>query len=303
MSTPFNNFYEPEATAVKSDRPDVILQNITPGHHCVVDKQNGIDLYFEPFGAIDLTYFDTGKMRRSPYIQKSLIEGYLVPITREEYDHILYAESQKLKQEALDNINPGKKTRTKSFEVDGREIEAEVVNLSKVDSSSAQAHISSAGQSNDPTSFAIAYNRARKEYAIQGINLTAQNFHQMVEADANRAGGGTLIKQYLRKEKSDSPITNGVLSGQEGKGTFYVAGQNGQVNQFGQPINPPVRNGLKNYNAAQDSASRDLFATANKINDSYDPDADTADESPMAQIIDLADDSEDIGGGGNIRRL
>jgi hypothetical protein len=326
MATPLDSILEFDAeasyeqeTSVKrrkaASRQDVILQNITPGHHCVVDKSNGIDLYFEPFGVIDLTWFDPQKLRRSTPLQKSLIDGYLVPITRDEHDSILHAESLRLKEDALNSVNGNKNRRTRKFEVEGpdgqmRELEAEVVNLNKVDSASAQASISSAGQANDPTSFSIAFNRARKEYAVQGMNLTAQVFHKMAQENPS------LIKTYLRKEQSDAPLANTVFSGDKRKeGRFFVAGQPGQVDQFGRPLNiatpsPMTHGQLKNFGQDALSAQQELYRTAASVDDSFDPDDDSMDdEPPMAQVIDLnaPDDSDDLsgfgGGGSGVRRL
>ena len=316
MATPLDSIlmdaeasYEQEAAPAprrrsSASRQDVILQNITPGHHCVTDKGNGIDLYFEPFGVTDLTWFDPQKLRRSTQLQKSLIDGYLVPITREEHDSILHAESMKMKEDALNSINPNGKRRTRTFETpDGREIEAEVVNLNNFDSKSAQDSITSAGQSNDPTSFSIAFNRARKEYAVNGLNLTAQTFHKMsLENPA-------LVKSYLRKEQADAPLANTVYSGSDKKGRFFVAGQQGQVDQFGQPLRGGATSGLKNFNAGAANAQQELYRTAASVDDAFDPDAEDSDEPPMAQVIDLnaPDDSDDLsgfnGGGGGVRRL
>lgn len=281
----------------QSSRRDVILQNITPSHHCVVDKINGIDFYFEPFGVMDLTWFDAHKLQRSTPLQKSLIDGYLVPITREEHDSILHAESMRQRDEALNAVNP-KQRRTRKVEVDGKEVDAEVINLSKVDSQSAQDSISSAGQANDPTSFSIAFNRARKEYALSGRNLSAQVFHQMAMDNPG------LIKTYLKKEQADLPLQNTVYSGSETKGRFFVAGQQGQVDQWAQPLTQ----GLKNFQQGELAAQNELYRTAADIDDAFDSDAEETDEGQMAQIIDLnaPDDSDDLsgfGGGNGVRRL
>lgn len=284
-------------------KQDILLQNVTPGFHCVMDKRNGLELNFEPFGVIDLTYFDKTKILSSTPLKQSMINGYLVTITREEHDNILYAESQKQQEDALNSVHPANKTRTKSFNIDGKDFEAEVVNLNKFDSKNDQDKVTSAGQANDPKSFAIAYTRARQEHIAQGMNLTAQNFQHMITQNPN------LVKTYMARVRDDAPIKNSVTSGHESKGRFFVAGQPGQVDQFAQPL----RGGdsLKNFGNDAQNAQQELYRTAAMVSDAFDPAEesgyDDEGDHPMAQVIDLnqPDDSDDLGGSGpgGIKRL
>ncbi len=64
------------------------VQNVTPGHHFVTD----MGLHFQPFEVRDLLTEDPTLLKKSRDIQKSLMLGTLVRITRDEADQLLQIE-------------------------------------------------------------------------------------------------------------------------------------------------------------------------------------------------------------------
>ena len=85
----------PEFTPTQNAEPeDFIVQHIHSGYHNINDLALATPLTFGPHEVKDLTYEDGARLKKSPGLTKSLIEGILVRITRDQANHIMLDEIQ-----------------------------------------------------------------------------------------------------------------------------------------------------------------------------------------------------------------
>lgn len=300
----------PQAQAAQYSAPPVYVQT-TPAPPETIIVQNALEgpLYisdigmeFGGFEVRDLTWEDPTIVKRSQDLRRAILIGQLVKISQQQWDDIMQRKAEHARAETQRISN----RRTRNVSVDGRLVEAEVLNLNKADGGrAAQDQVSTAGYANDPMSYATAFQEARYQYSERGVSLDAQSFANMVKNQPS------LIRNLLNKE---SVFNDGVISGVEGRGRATFISPSGDG--YGTSVN---RVNMTNYNRDQRLAGSDASGVASLQNDQgyLDPfspgvmpagapipdfvDLDNLDDDEgYAEEIDLASDSDDTGG---VRRL
>ena len=267
------------------DRPSFIVQNIGAGFCCITD----IGLEFAPGEAIDLTWWDIAKVKRSTDLRRAIVSGYLVQISANEHDDLLVEEVRMSQAEERSAASKEARRRRK-FQVEGAEhteVEAEVINLNKAESRGKSATITSYGLDNDPKSYAKAFEIAQADAKAAGARLTARSFKTMVTAYAKEHPTKPgLVHELLEKDQSS-------WSGDPNRGRATVrlaSSHNGgpDVGTFG----------MTNYNRDQTVAGAHEAGMVSYKNrddlytDEYDYEIDL-DEVGVADSIDLAMDDDD----------
>jgi hypothetical protein len=268
------------ALAELPDAPEtMIVQNITPGPHYVSD----IRLSFAPYEVVDLTWEDPRYVRASNDLRSSMRKGILRKITQEQWDGIqVRAEQQE--REQLAAAQAARKQR--SVNVDGKQFQADVVNLN-ADGGAAQSNsISTHGHLNDPATYTAAFDAYSRQAAARGEYVDA------AEVGRRLAANPALLNHLLGASQNDFP--NGSVSGDSNRGRATVAtapnanGLGTGVSQFN----------MTNYNRDQNIAGGGEFGVASFQNEPDSFGFDTSDG--MAEEINLADEMDDSGG---FRRL
>lgn len=286
---------------VNSAPESIIVQNVLKGPLYISD----IGMEFGGLEVRDLTWEDPSVVKRSQDLRRAIQMGQLNRISQAEWDRIisLRAAEERAETQRISN------RRTRNVNVDGRIIDAEVLNLNKADGGrTAQDQVSTAGYANDPMSYATAYQEARAQYEDRGSALDANTFASMVKNQPS------LIPTLLR---GDSIFSDGTLSGVSGRARATVITQGDGYSTGVSQME------MTNYNRDQRLAgssamgigslqNRDGMLDPNnpmqmpvmaQIPDFVDLDnLDDDDDAGYAEEIDLANDgSDDLGGG--VRRL
>jgi hypothetical protein len=255
---------------VASEPESFIVQNVTLGPHYVSD----IRLQFDPLAVIDLTWEDAKVIRASKDLRNSMRMGLLKKITPEQWDLILEKQSIREKKELL---NQQGRNNLKTIEVDGKELQVESIETDKAYKS--DNTVSTAGYANDSLSYAMAFDIAQTTAELQGDDLTAEQFADMVKTDP------TVVQRYMSMHKNMEATAS--VSGDTRKGKAFVA------------TSPSDYNNTTTVAAMEMTNFRkDGYIAGGEFN--Y---LDTPDDDGIADVIDL-EAADDLGSDkGSVRRL
>jgi hypothetical protein len=263
----YANAAQMQPNNVASGPQTVIVQNILKGPLFISD----IGMEFGALEAKDLTYEDPSLVKRSQDLRKALQLGHLVRISQEELDNIL---AMRIAEARAETQRIGGGQRTRDVKVDGRIVQAEVLNLNKAAAGRAERdQINTAGYENDPMSYASAFQEARLQYEDRGAMLDANTFSSMVKNKPS------LIQSLLR---GDSIFNDGVISGVSTHARATVITKGDGYNTGVAQMN------MTNYNRDQRIAGADqMGVTGYQNRDGYlNP---NSDQMPAHHIPDLAD--------------
>ncbi len=247
-----------------------IVQNVTPGYHFISD----IPMTFNPYEVKNLTWEKSTLVDRSMGLRASLLKGILRQITPAEHENIIRKEVEREKHELF---RAQQAQRLQQIDVDGKQVDAEVLNLNAADSGAAQqAAVNTSGYANDPLTYAMYFQQKNAESIANGRGpLDPADFGRQVVASGNN----------LLSPRNQMP-TNAVSGDQRrGRATVMMPptadGQGSSIGQFD----------MTNYN-------RDGYIPGGGDNLSF-----LQKESlPFAEEIDLANDGNTQDSGGGVRR-
>ena len=245
-----------------------IVQNVTLGPHYISD----IRIQFDALEVIDLTWEDPMAIKKSKDLQNSLRKGILKQITKDQWERILDRQSAKEKNELLKSKST---KQTETFEIDGKQLEVEMIDAQK--SYKGSDTVTTSGHANDSLSYATALDIVQAQAEIQGREVTAEDFAEMVSKDSG------LVPRLLSQNLS-------AVSGDTRTGKAYVAtapnsyADQTQVSQ--------VRMTNFNKEGYMATPSNDLSSNADFFTE----------DDPIAMEIDLSSDGDESSDGG-IRRL
>lgn len=204
------------------------VQNVTPGHHYVTD----MGLHFEPYEVKDLLTEDPAILKKSRDIRKSLSLGTLVKISKDEADELLEMEIALLKAEQR---KEAAQRETSLVNVDGRQVVADTFDAARGGGGQDKSGlVSTAGFSNDHTSYAQAFQNMRSAYANQGRTLTAREFGQMAQENPD------LVRNNM------TSVNSGTWSGDpnRGRATYAMPSMDGESRL-------PAQTNMTNFNRDQ----------------------------------------------------
>jgi hypothetical protein len=212
-------------------------------------------------------------IKKSKDLQNSLRKGILKQITREQWDRILSKQSIKEKNELLKNKN---QSQTETFTIDGKEVEVEMIDTEKSYKNS--SGVTTSGHANDSLSYATALDIAQAQAEIQGREVTAEDFAEMVSKDAG------LVSRLLSQNLS-------AVSGDTRTGKAFVATA---PNSYADETSvSQVRMTNFNKEGYMASASSDTSSSADFFTE----------DDPIAMEIDLSGDLGEDSTDGGIRRI
>lgn len=165
-----------------------IIQNITSGYVSISDLDSDADgkkksVTIGPFATLDLSTLNPDRVKRSTNLRDAIRAGYLRPITEEQADNISKQKTRKLREQVT-KLQAESELRTVTS-ADGRDFEAEAINVSRADAAKMTNEITTAGHANDPVSYAVAFEIAEAQAALRGEDLTAEEFGAMTAKDSD----------------------------------------------------------------------------------------------------------------------
>jgi hypothetical protein len=231
------------------------VQNVTPGHHFVTD----MGIHFQPFEVRDLLTEDPALMKKSRDIQKSLMLGTLVRISRDEADQLLLIEVSLMQAEQR---KEAAERQMSTVNIGDKQVIADTFDAARGGTGDKSGLVSTAGYANDHNSYSQAFQNLRQAYANNGRVLTARDFSTMTQENPD------LVRNYMN-------VSNpGTWSGDpnRGKATFATPSMDGEARMPGQAL-------MTNLNRDQRVAGASFNGLVAQ-----------ADLLPIAEEIDITED-------------
>jgi hypothetical protein len=258
---------------VNSEPETFIVQNRTPGPHFVSD----IKLNFDPEEVIDLTWEDPRTIKSSKDLRNSLRMGYLKKISQIEWDGILERQAIKDRNEIL---KQNRRVKTRKVTIDDKEFDAESINPERPYKN--DGTVSTTGYANDPLSYVTALDIAQKQAELRGGELTVAQFKEQVSRDSSLVP--RLLSQYKHLAENSS------VSGDDRKGRAFVAYSPDDIE--GTRV---AQVNMRNINRDMNNYEYDEAEDSDGVSDDDEFGFDS--DMPVADVIDLESDGNDLEGG------
>lgn len=224
--------------ATRPSRETFIVQNVTPGPHCVSD----IKLTFDPFQIIDLTYEDSEMVLGSRALKKSLQCGILRRITAEEADAIQTKEIERSRQKMIREQKMRQRQQSVVESEDGRQFEAEVTNINA--GQQGREEVTTTGHVNDAMTYAMAYAKASAAAKRQGKVLDPEEF-------AQKLGNDNRLLNQLAFDSGNVDAESASGDMRRGRVTYAVPDDEGNI--------IPLSVDMTNFNRDRRVAGHDSF--------------------------------------------
>jgi hypothetical protein len=243
-----------EEDNVEEEDNSFIVRSVLEGYNCISD----LNITLGPWEILDLTTEDATLVRSSKDLRKALNSGLLERITRKEMEIIEALSIQKERAKIYQAEKRDQERSRVSTEVGDREFEAEEIDLYKANASHDEEP-TTAGNANDPLTYATAFAAAKAEAVSRGKTLDAEAFSDMVKKNP------TMIKSIISGNR-------GVTSGTTKRGRATV-------------LRPPVNAGDDMYPDTVDMTNynRDRYIAGGE-------DRFSSTDNGVAEEIDLSED-------------